>query len=34
MEISEKITVVLVGKFGYEPIEGIDANIYLPKETY
>jgi hypothetical protein len=34
MEINEKVTVVLVGKVGYTPIEAINANLFVPREFY
>lgn len=34
MELNESIIVVIVGKVGYKPIEGINANLYIPKELY
>lgn len=34
MDLNEDIIVVIVGKVGYRPIEGINANLYIPKEFY
>lgn len=34
MDLNEEIIVVIVGKVGYKPIEGINANLYIPKDFY
>ena len=34
MDLNEDIVVVIVGKVGYKPIEGINANLYIPKDFY
>lgn len=32
MDLTVNVIVVLVGKIGYSPIEGINANLYIPKQ--
>lgn len=34
MDLNDNVTVVLIGKIGYAPIEGINANLFIPKEFY
>jgi hypothetical protein len=33
-DLTGRVVVVMIGKNGYELLEGLHANLYLPKEYY